>query len=339
MTRSHVCWAILGMALCSCDVVETSTTEQDLANEQGISMQGISMQGISMQGMNLLGFRVDNATLSGEPLGNVRVQKGEVVADRSDGSTVRGTGLVGARFKAQVRDASVNPPRSALADFRITAISPELDKYDPTDTGRTYLYTLEQRVPETSQWVAACPVDEDGRRVAIPLAAIFDEHGERIASSSMFTFGCTTGVIAKCYRWGYRPWVGGYGDLTAMHWTCTRLARADYCGNGVPHTRDGTEINVWDRLPSPGPIQRHGGLLGVTPPLGMLFEAGWNTGGAVCMSTKRWLLDDALEIGNLCPSKLVPPGLLLPTVCDTITAVLVFDPNARMFNESYLINL
>jgi len=66
----------------------------------------------------------------------------------------------------------------------------------------------------------------------------------------------------------------------------------------------------------------------------MLFEAGWNTGGAVCMSTSRWLLDDGLAIAQLCPDRLVPPGLLLATVCETVTQVLLFDPNARMFNES-----
>src|SRR5678815_5264127 len=111
-----------------------------------------------------------------------------------------------------------------------------------------------------------------------------------------FTLGCTTGVIAKCYRWGYRPWVNGYGDLVAMHWTCTRLARADYCGDGTPHTHDGTKINVWDTLPRP--IESHGGLL---PPAGMLFEAGWNTGGAVCLSRARWMLDDANALAALCP--------------------------------------
>jgi hypothetical protein len=286
--------------------------------------------------MNLLGISIDGATLSGAPLQNVRVQKGEVVAQRGDGTTLRGTSLVGAHFQAQVQDQNVTPPTNAVAEYRVTAIQPEDPDYDPTDTGHTFLYTLEQRVPETGAWQAACPADEDGRRVAIPVTGIWDRTGARLESDSMFTFGCTTGVIAKCYRWGYRSWVSGYGDLVSMHQACTRMARADYCGIGKDHTRNGTLINHWDRLPSPGPIQRHGGLLGVTPPLGMLFEAGWNTGGAVCMSTSRWALDDGLEIANLCPARLVPPGLLLPTVCDTVTAVLVFDPNAMMFNEAFL---
>jgi hypothetical protein len=28
---------------------------------------------------------------------------------------------------------------------------------------------------------------------------------------------------------------------------CFRMMPADYCGNGNPHTRDGTLIEIWDR--------------------------------------------------------------------------------------------
>jgi hypothetical protein len=330
VSRYHACWAALGVALCACEVVQTSTTEQASTNLQGVNMQGVNMQGVALQGMTMLGFHRDGATLFGAPLDNVRVERGEVVATRGS-FTLRGAALVGAHLRAEVRNLEVTPPAIAAIEYRITAVTPELPKYDPTHTGNTFLYTLEQWVGDTGSWRPACPADSDGRSVAIPLAATWDERGDRIEASSLFTFGCTTGVIAKCYRWGYRPWVTGYGDLTAMHWTCTRLARADYCGIGVPHTRNGTRVNVWDRLPAPGPIQRHGLL----PPVGMIFEAGWNTGGAVCLSRARWLLDDGLAIAALCPERLIPPGLG-GTVCDVAADVLGFDPEAQMFNESYL---
>jgi hypothetical protein len=335
---------MLVMTLGACDVVATSATEQAGTEMQGTEMQGTEMQGTEMQGMAMQGMRFGDATLSGDALQHVRVERGEVVAERGS-TTLRGTALVGAHFHAEVRNLAVSPPVAAVLEYRVTAIAPELSQYDPTYTGHTFLYTLEQWVDDSGSWQPACPADTDGRRVAIPLAAIWDEHGDRIESSTLFTFGCTTGVIAKCYRWGYRPWVTGYGDLTAMHWTCTRLARADYCGIGVPHTRNGTTINVWDTLPAPGPIQRRGGLLpplgmtqrdgGLLSPLVMLFEAGWDTGGAVCLSHSRWLADDGLELAELCPDRLVPLGLG-QTVCDTVGQVLGLNPNARMFNEAYL---
>jgi hypothetical protein len=344
MSRLYVCATLCFAAACGVIDSDTPDTpdstgaiEQAIQQKQGIEMQGIEMQGIEMQGMKLVGFQVSGATLGSSALQRVRVQKGEVIADRNEDS-VRGTGLRGAHFFAQVRDLDASPPASATLEFQIADVMPEDSKYDPTGSGHTFLYTLQQRNPDNGTWQAACPEDPDGRQVAIPLAATWNEHGDRVESSTLFTFACTTGVIAKCYRWGYRPWLNGYNDsMVAMHQTCTRLARADYCGNGQPGTHEGTKINVWDRL-SPHPIQEHGvKLLGIPvplPPPGMLFEAGWNTDGAVCLSTARWLLEDGIGVIRVCPNKLVPPGLLLPTVCDTITSVFAFDPGARMFNES-----
>jgi hypothetical protein len=326
-------------ALCAGCVVEgveePATSAVDQAgmnmqgmNMQGMNMQGMNMQGMNMQGMNMQGFLFDDVTLSPHELDNVRVVKGELFADRG-GQTLRGTALVGARFVARVA-SSDSPPVLGEVDYRIAAITPEVG-YDPTNSGSTYLYTLEQYRADTDSWVSACDPDQDGRRVAIPIAATWDTTGARVESSTMFTFACTTGVIAKCYRWGYRPWLPGYGgDMVAMHQSCTRMARADYCGDGTSHTEDGTWINVWDRLPYPGPIQRHGLL----PPLGMIFEAGWNTDGAVCLGRARWLLDDTLA--SLCPDRLIPPGLLGATVCDTVIEVLGYDSDAKLYNESYL---
>ena len=333
MTRFLVvCIAALGASYCSSDVVDTSSDEAAIEQMQGSSMQGSSMQGSSMQGMSMQGFQFAGATLGGTPLNNVRVQQGQLVAEQ-DQVTLQGTSLVGAHLFAQLVNTTVTPPTTTIAEYRITDILEENPNYDPTHTGSTYLYTLEQWVADNGgSWQSACPVDADGLRVAIPLAGTWDATGARVESSTLFTMGCTTGVIAKCYRWGYRPWVTGYGDLVAMHWTCTRLARADYCGNGVSHTRDGTWINVWDNLPAPGPIQSHGGLL---PPLGMLFEAGWNTGGAVCLSHARWLTGGDL-IAQECPDRLIPPTLLGGTVCDTVSDVLGTGTSARMYNESNL---
>jgi hypothetical protein len=335
MIRFYISCATLGVALWACNVVDssnTATTEQAGMSMQGMSMQGMSMQGMSMQGMSMQGMRLDGATLSGGPLQHIRVEHGELVAENGS-ATLRGDALVGAHLFADVRNITVTPAASAVVEYRITAVEPEDPEYDPTGTGDTYLYTLEQWVAESGAWQAACPADTDGRHVAVPLAATWDEHGDRIVSSSRFTFGCTTGVIAKCYRWGYRPWVTGYGDLATMHWTCTRMARGDYCGNGVPHTRDGTWINHWDKLPPPGPIQSHGGLL---PPLGMLFEAGWNTGGAVCLSRARWGADKGGVLAALCPQRLVAPSILGGTVCDTVGDVFGYDQDAQMFNEAYI---
>jgi hypothetical protein len=325
---------VVGVLLSGCQIddelLSTSSVEQHGMEMQGMEMQGMEMQGMEMQGMEMQGFQLGGATIGGVDLDNVRVEKGEVVAEQN-GVTLRGTALNGAHFIAQAA-TNADPPVVGYVEYRITAVTPESSSYDPTHTGNTYLYTLEQNVDGTDNWQPACGADYDDNHVAIPTTGIWDAQGNRVESSTLFTFGCTTGVIAKCYRWGYRPWVTGYGDMVSTHWTCTRLARADYCGNGISNTHDGTTINVWDRLPAPGPIQKRGPLN--LPPAGMMLEAGWNTGGAVCLSHARWLLDDT--IGNLCPDRLVAPGLLGATVCDTLAQVLGYDPNAVILDDTYL---
>ncbi|HEX7843585.1 MAG TPA: ADYC domain-containing protein [Kofleriaceae bacterium] len=282
----------------------------------------------------MVGFKFADATLNGSALVNVRIEKGELVAEQG-GNTLHGTALAGAHLFAQVRNINAIPQTSATVEYKLDAIATELPAWDPLATGNTYIYTLKQWVPDTSSWGFACPADADGNKVAIPLTATWDESGARVTSSTLFTFGCTTGVIAKCYRWGYRPWVTGYGDLVTAHQTCTRMARADYCGTGRSYTSDGTEINAWDNLPSPGPIMHH-----TTAPTGMTFEAGWDTGGAVCFSHSRWLLNGTL-VGVLCPTRLVAPVLVLGvllggTVCDVEADVLNYGSGIRLYDDSNL---
>jgi ADYC domain/Pentapeptide repeats (8 copies) len=325
MTRfCIICFAALCASYCSSNDDDTAAIEQAGTNLQGSNLQGSNLQGMSMQG-----FQLSGATLGGDPLVNLRIEQGEVVAEQNQ-ITLHGASLVGAHLYAQARNLSADPPDTALVEYRITGIVPEDGRYDPTNTGATFLYTLEQWFEDTGAWLPACPVDLDGRQVAIPLAATWDEHGDRIESTSLFTLACTSGVIAKCYRWGYRPWATGYGDLATMHWACTRMARADYCGNGVPHTQDGTWINLWDHLPAPGPIQQHGLL----PPLGMVFEGGWNTHGAACLNHTRWPLNGGV-IAAQCPDRLIPPALDELT-CD-VAAALGQDPAVYLFTESYLL--
>lgn len=73
---------------------------------------------------------------------------------------------------------------------------------------------------------------------------------------------------------GYAPWSGG----ADVHQTCTRMARADYCGKGTSFTRDGTAIDVYDTL----------GVQTATGDASMRFEAAWGPSGALCVSRPRY---------------------------------------------------
>ncbi|HZI09254.1 MAG TPA: ADYC domain-containing protein [Myxococcus sp.] len=318
------------------------TRTRAMTEAQGQQMQGQQMQGQQMQG-TVLGagspglepvvvHRLSGVTLGGDTLEGVRVEQGGLVAERRvpghpDRETLRGAQLIGAELTGE--DGA-----TTLTRFRITAVRPELAAYDSQGTGDTFLYTVERRTPEGT-WVPMCGSDASGLRAAIPVGAVFDATGARQESTTHFTLGCTAGVIAKCYRWGYKPWLahpGGPALMRDMHWACTRMARADYCGNGISHTRNGTLINLWDTLPAPGPIQARG-----EPALGMVFEAGWDTSGAVCLSKARWLTLPP-DVVALCPERLIPPGLStgLGTLCESSLDALALQPRVRLFNESQL---
>ena len=58
------------------------------------------------------------------------------------------------------------------------------------------------------------------------------------------------------------------------------MVRADYAGDGIGHTRDGTLIDLSDRLG----IQRPGDD---PPGRALAFEAAWGPDGAVCVRHTR----------------------------------------------------
>ncbi|MBV9202478.1 MAG: hypothetical protein JOY83_22635 [Alphaproteobacteria bacterium] len=66
-------------------------------------------------------------------------------------------------------------------------------------------------------------------------------------------------------------------SLAPYYQACVRLVRADYCGDGVGYTRNGTPIDVFDAIG----IQRDE----IAP--GMTFEAAWGPDGAVCVRHPR----------------------------------------------------
>lgn len=108
-----------------------------------------------------------------------------------------------------------------------------------------------------------------GKGVIVP--GVWDATGARHDSSDVQTFACESGVIAKCVLWGYAPSRVG----AEAHQACTRMARADYGGNGISYTREGTAIDVLDSS-------------GAQSYASFAFEAGWNANGAVCASRTRY---------------------------------------------------
>jgi hypothetical protein len=166
---------------------------------------------------------------------------------------------------------------------------------DPKDAQKeTYLYTVFYQDTANYQWKNLCQPDAENIAKAISLSGSWDEKGTHIESQELFTFACTNGALAKCVRLGYKPWKKIQGkSLGNYHQACTRMIRADYCGNGNSHTKDGTPVDVYDVLDIQKPTSNNS----------MAFEAAWEPGGATCINRLRW--DDSLSaIQKECPEKL-----------------------------------
>jgi len=177
--------------------------------------------------------------------------------------------------------------------LRVDAIEP-----DPEDPARELtLYGLSVQVPGSQAWEPYCTPDREGRSRAIPVEGSWNARGTWSAGDGAITFACTNGAIGKCMRFGYLPWkeVGGR-SLRDHHLACVRMVRADYCGDGTPHTRDGTRIDVYDPL---GIQQRAED----DPRDPQIFEAGWSPAGATYLYRPR-LSDRVAEIVAECPAKL-----------------------------------
>jgi hypothetical protein len=126
-----------------------------------------------------------------------------------------------------------------------------------------------------------CGPDPDGRRLGFPLAGRTDPTGALRPDATAFEMVCTAGAQGKCVRFGYRPWQGGAdGRGLDRYNACVRAVRADYCGEGRSHTRDGTLIGL--REP-PGSEAKAADDV----PADFRFEAAWGPHGALCVAHTR----------------------------------------------------
>ena len=165
----------------------------------------------------------------------------------------------------------------------------------------------------TYTWQPLCNEPWETTAPAIPVAGYWDEddldgdgdYANKIDEPGAVTFGCANGAVGKCVVSYYQPWEQYWEDETgevltyswsAHHQACTRMLRADYCGDGRPWTVDGTLINAFDDI------------IFQDDDASWPVEAEWAPWGANCLSVPRI---DSLEIyGELpaCMDALVDPA-------------------------------
>jgi len=257
---------------------DVAAVEQQLVVNNGTQLNGLHLNGLHLNGLHLNGLHLNGLHLNGTAIKGVTLQ-GTLFFGSLDGTTpLAGFDFVGAKATGVLSDGSTIEMRS---DDIVPSVDPEIA-----------LYMVSYRAPGGA-FHPLCLDRQGVPAAALPLAGAWDESegtptgGSRIDDPSLFTFACEGYALAKCVEMGYKPWrtvleCNGMGScqprsLAPFHEACTRMLRADYCGNGTPMTRDGTAVDVIDSLG-----------LQVSERPGWIFEAEWSVNGAVCVVNPRW---------------------------------------------------
>jgi hypothetical protein len=150
------------------------------------------------------------------------------------------------------------------------------------DGGGYVRYRIQAWNPVAGTWENPCArTSAVGDPRALAVDGVWDGSGVRRDVRGKFTFACENGAIAKCVGWGYSPWSSREGQpLAELHQACTRMARADYCGDGRSHTVQGTMIDIYDTLGVQKADARSTALANA-------FEATWSVDGATCLAATR----------------------------------------------------
>ncbi|MEM7151976.1 MAG: ADYC domain-containing protein [Myxococcota bacterium] len=120
-------------------------------------------------------------------------------------------------------------------------------------------------------------------------------NGTYVDTPGTMYMACLSAAVGKAQNFGYSYLAGT--DVAELG---SRMVRADYCGDGEPHTVDGTPIYLQDAL----------GVYGVTFPADEhAIEAVWakNVSGAICLDNPRVIAQGPIMCGEGEAAAPLPP--------------------------------
>ena len=241
-----------------------------------------------LQGSRLIVVRNDDTRLEITEFAGNRLDAFEhhPAAGTTESVTIHPLSLVGTRFSESRCVGEQCQPRT----YRITHVTRDsanntMPKYG--DNHDVWLYRIEFTQAQnlaTATWTPVCGgKGKASGDLGLFVAGQWADDGAWYRNG--YTFSCTGGVIAKCVRdWGYKPWKSLYSatygmvSLQPLHLACTRAARAEYCGDGISHTREGTLIDIFDVY----------GFNSRTPGSGFGEESIFSTAGAEFIRRPRF---------------------------------------------------
>jgi len=267
-------------AACSTEpVAQTNTANQALVGDNGTSVNGISLNGTSVNGTSLNGTSVNGISLNGITLNGTSVNGTSVNGTSVNGTSVNGTSVNG----TSVNGTSVNGTSVNGTDFigaTMTALlsnggtlTMRIDDITALTGDNADVLGYAVSAQTDDGWVPVCGYEPDGSaKLALVVPGTWDlSTGAWSDNGTAFSLACRHASVAKCVEFGYKSWLG-YSD---QHHACVRMLRADYCGDGTPHTVNGTLINLYDNAGVQADAES------------WPVDAEWGPDGALCVNHNR----------------------------------------------------
>jgi hypothetical protein len=285
--------------------VQLNGVQLNGVNFNGLSLNGVNFNGINFNGLSLNGVQLNGVQLNGASIEGIaspqdlQIRGGELVAFPAGGGMLGGEDLEGTALTGALSNSTTL--QIEIADVVPTA-DPEIYEY-----GLIYW--------DGTAWANLCGESNGAPVRALALQGIWDlssgtpTGGDHADAPGLVTFACHGGALAKCVGLGYAPWRALQecvdGDcqtipMRDMHQACTRMLRADYCGDGTSHTQNGTAINVWDSFDVQAPD--------VVLPVTWSDEAEWSPDGALCIKEVRWAGAAESYVDQHCAARWTSPS-------------------------------
>ncbi len=252
------------------------------------TLNSFTLNSFTLNTADLTSFRQNSAALN-----TVSLDKTRLLGNKA-GQTLAEADLAGTTMSITLTDGQTSQLRIDSAAWNEAAQA----------------YTYRVSLATDQGWVAPC-----GTEGGVPTPVLFLSGSWDMATGSLtnaqhvITPACFGSALAKCALWGYAPWatttecsgnICKTRQLSDWHQACTRMVRADYCGDGQSHTRNGTPIDPWDALN----IESRSADT-------WEMEAEWAQDGGHCIRHTRWLTanpswteTDLAYVQRVCPSRL-----------------------------------
>jgi hypothetical protein len=287
--RKRVVPVVAAALLAGCGAEQLEEVPLEPRSEEvQVSAADTHLNGRSLNGRSLNGRSLNGRSLNGQELDQLLVSV-DLAGARLGGAALEGVGLEGSAFRGSLDGRALSGQDFTGVSFtgRLGGGGTVALRVDGMAQGSgvdadIWSYRVSYREPSDGHWYPIC-LDEQGAAAgAIPVEGRWDYRqgvpggGAKLAAPGTFTFACEGAAIAKCVRYGYKPWAKAASgeSLAAHHQACTRLIRADFCGDGTSYTVNGQWVNLYDVLGVQDDTER------------WVAEAEWDEGGARCFASR-----------------------------------------------------